>query len=246
MRVLCLVSTLLFLGGSDAAFASSATETLKAAAKKGKYTYVMFYRASDAATKSMQSLVKQQVEKTPTNTSWVQVNVADPTAAALVKKYDASRLAMPAVVGVAPNGAVTGVFSLKVSQQQLSNAVLTPRYSEMVKKLQEQKVTLVCLQPATGGYVPADVTQLEADAHLKKHVVRVTAMANDAAEARFFQRMKVRTDIKTPVVLMFAPPGVYLGKFDASVSGQQLATLIHKSGRCSCEACRHNHKTTTR
>jgi hypothetical protein len=144
---------------------------------------------------------------------------------------------MPTVMGVAPNGAITGVYQLRVSEQQLDSAILTPRYSEMVKSLQSQKITVVCLQPARGGFVPDGVSQLEKDPNLKNYVVRISASADDAREARFFERMRVKPDIRKPVVLMFAPPGVYLGTFDEKVSGQELANTIHKSGKCSCKHC---------
>ena len=45
---------------------------------------------------------------------------------------------LPSVFGVAPNGAVTGVFQQRVDQEQLTNAILTPQYSDMVKALQNQ------------------------------------------------------------------------------------------------------------
>ena len=236
MRTLCFLVAFQFLLVSQASSAKI-TEGIQASAKSGKYTYIMFYREHDGATRQMASAIDRQVSKTPELTSWVKVNVKDRSAAGLIKKYDATRLPMPTVMGVAPNGAITCVCQLKVSQEQLDNAILTPRYCKMVKKLQEQKITVVCLQPVRGGFVPAGVTQLEKDPNLKKYVVRVSASADDVREARFFERMRVKTNIRKPVVLMFAPPGVYLGTFNAEVSGQELANVIHKSGKCSCEHC---------
>ena len=237
MRVLfCLAAALSFLPGLTA---TEVTDALKASASHGKYTYVMFSRQDDSATRKMSSTIERQVLRNSEETSWVQVNVTDRSAAEIVRKYDASRLPMPTVMGVAPNGAVTGVYQLKVTPQQLDSAILTPGYSRMVKKLQEQKIAVVCLQPARGGFVPAGVTQLEADSHLKNHVVRVSASANDASETRFFERMRVPKDIREPAVLLFAPPGVFLGRFDADVSAQQLADAIHKSGKCACRHCQN-------
>lgn len=236
MRIFCcLVAIQLML--LNQALAAKVTERSEASAKAGKYTYLMFYREHDAATKHMAAVIERQISKTPNLASRMQINVTDRSAAAVVKKYDATRLPMPSVMGIAPNGAITGVYQLRVSEQQLDNAILTPRYSQMVKKLQEQKITVVCLQPARGEFVPDGVAQLEKDPNLKNFVVRISASADDAREARFFERMRVKTDITKPAVLMFAPPGVFLGRFDASVSGKQLADVIHKSGQCSCKHC---------
>ena len=232
----CLTAALLFLPNLTA---TEVTDVLKASSSHGKYTYVMFSRQDDSPTRKMSSTIERQVLRKSEETSWVQVNVTDRSAAEIVRKYDASRLPMPTVMGVAPNGAITGVYQLKVTPQQLDSAILTPGYSRMVKKLQEQKIAVVCLQPARGGFVPAGVTQLEANSHLKNQVVRVSASANDASEIRFFERMRVPADIQEPAVLLFAPPGIFLGRFDADVSGQQLADAIHKSGKCSCRHCQN-------
>ncbi len=233
--LLCLVAVQLLL--TSQVSAAKIPESSQPSAKSGKYTYLMFYRENDAATRQMAAAIGQHVSRTSDRTNWMRVNVTDRSAAEVVKKYDATRLPMPTVMGIAPNGAITCVCQLKINQEQLDNAILTPRYSEMVKALQEQKIAVVCLQPARGGYVPRGVTQLEADANLKNHVVRVSASAGNAGEARFFERMRVKTDIRKPAVLMFAPPGVYLGTFDANVTGQELANAIHQSGKCSCKHC---------
>ena len=241
MRTLCCLTVVQFLLVSQAS-AAKFSEAIQASADTGKYTYIMFYRAEDSATDRMAAAIGQQVAKKSEDTSWVKISVTDAAAADVVKKYDASRLPMPTVIGLAPNGAVTGIFQMKVSEKQLDSAILTPQYSEMVKKLQEQKIAVVCLHPAGGGTVPAGVKQLEADENLKDHVVRVNASADDAKEARFFQRMFVKPDIQEPAVLVFAPPGVFVGRFNARVSGQELASAIHKSGQCSCKHCQSKNK----
>ena len=234
-----LAASILFASQASAA---TLTEFIKASADRGKYTYVMFYRANDTATRQMSFAIGQQVARAPERTGWVKVSVNDRSAAEFVKKYDASRLPMPTVIGLAPNGAVTGIFQLKVNSRQLDSAILTPKYSEMVKKLQERKIAVVCLQPAGRNTVPAGITHLEADANLKTHVVRITASAGDNQEGRFFERMRVKTDIQEPAVLVFAPPGVFVGRFNANVSGQQLASAIHKSGQCSCRHCQAKNR----
>jgi hypothetical protein len=236
MRTVCSLLAIQLLLVSQA-WATKIDESVEAAARDGKYTYLMFYREDNAATRQMASAIDRQVSRTSERTSWLRINVADRSAAAIVKRYDATRLPMPTVLGIAPNGAVTCVCQLKASQEQLDNAILTPRYCEMVKALQEQKITVVCLQPADSELVPAGVTQLAQDSNLKNYVVHISASASDLSEGRFFERMRVKTDIKEPVVLMFAPPGVHLGTFSANVSGQELAKTIHKSGKCSCKHC---------
>ncbi len=227
---------------SAPAWSGPAEEQLAAAAKEQKYTYLLFYRQMDAATRAMQEQVSAQVGRSPQQTSAVFVRVEDPAEASLVRRYDATRLPLPCVMGIAPNGAVTGTYPLTVQPEQLERAILTPRYAEMVKALQEQKIVLLCLLPAQGGAVPQGVAELEADAAFRGRTRRVIACADDPAEARFFERMHVPTSLTSPVTIVFAPPGAFIGKFEAAASGAVIAQKLHESGRCNCEHCQRQRK----
>lgn len=217
--------------------AATRTEQVEAAANSGKYTYVMFYRANDTATQQMASTIRSHVDQTAEQTTWVAVNVRDRKEATLVKRFDASRMPLPAVFGVAPNGAVTGVYRQTVDQEQLTQAILTPNYADMVKALQSQQIAIVCMMPAASDSIPDGVTALQQNPAFKGKLYQVKAYANDGAEAEFFRRMQVDTNLDTPVVLMFAPPGTHLGTYDATVSGDELAQQLHKSGKCNCSKC---------
>ncbi len=218
-------------------FAATMAEQVQAAAENGKYTYVMFYRSNDSATQRMASTIRSHVAETSEKTTWVSVSVRDRNEAALVKRFDASRIPLPAVFGVAPNGAVTGVFRQKVDRQQLTNAILTPRYAEMVKALQNQRIAVVCLMPSADTPIPAGVAALQKNPAFQGKLHEVKAYATDGAEAEFFRRMRVDPNLDAPVVLMFAPPGMHLGTYEATVGGDELAQQLHKSGKCNCSQC---------
>ena len=220
-------------------FAVTMTEQVEAAAKSGKYTYVMFYRANDTATQRMMSTIGSHVSQTGEKATWVTVNVHDRNEAQLVKRFDASRIPLPAVFGVAPNGAVTGVFRQTVNQAQLTGAILTPKYADMVKALQNQQIAIVCMMPAADSSIPSGVTALQQNPAFKGKLYEVRAYATEDAEAEFFRRMQVDPNLNAPVVLMFAPPGTHLGTFAATVSGDELAQQLHKSGKCNCSKCQH-------
>lgn len=239
----CLLGLIVALSFLPAiSFAGKTTEQVEAAAESGKYAYVMFYRANDGATKRMASMVQSHVAETGEKTTWVAVNVRDQREAQLVKRFDASRIPLPAVFGVAPNGAVTGVFREEVNQEQLNNAILTPMYSDMVKGLQSQRIAVVCMMPAADTPIPAGVTALQQDPAFEGKLHEVTAYATDSSEAEFFRRMRVDRNLETPVVLIFTPPGTHLGTFEATVSGQELAQTLHRSGKCNCSKCQQKRR----
>ncbi|MEM8667109.1 MAG: hypothetical protein AAGG48_06310 [Planctomycetota bacterium] len=234
----CLLGLILALASIPAiCSAANRTEQVQVAAQKGQYTYVMFYRANDDATKTMASTIRSHMTKAGDKATWVTVNVRDRSEEELIKRFDASRMPLPAVFGVAPNGAVTGVFRQKVNEQQLSQAILTPQYADMVKALQNQKIAIVTLMPSADTRVPSGVTDLSQNPDFKDVLYQVKASATDPAEAEFFRRMQVDPAIKAPVVLVFTPPGTHVGTFPATYSGEELAQELHKSGKCNCSKC---------
>ena len=220
----------------------SAAEQLAQSAAAQQYSYLMFFRADDAPTQAMRETITAQVEKSPEKTVFVPVLVTDPSAAAVVSKYDATRMPLPCVMGIAPNGAVTGVYPVKVEPEQLARAVLTPKYSEMVKALQEQKIVVLCMQPANGGTTPAGIGEFAALPTFKGRTHQITVQADDQTEAHFYERMKLPTDLPATTVMVFAPPGSFVGKWDANVRGATIGQAVHQSGRCNCSECQKQRR----
>lgn len=238
-----LVSAAAVLAASVAAQAANLSpgeQVLATAAEQGRYTFILFSRDDDAATQAMQQTVAATLETQTGQATWVKVRVNDPAEKELVRRFDAGRSPLPTVMALAPNGAVTGVYPLQVDPQAIENSILTPQYAEMVKGLQSQKIALVCLMPSGGGAIPKGIVDFENDPHFKGRTQRIIARSDDPAEARFFERMKVSRDLARPAVIFFAPPGVYLGTFDATVTREQLSKVIHDAGRCGPN-CKHNH-----
>lgn len=217
--------------------AASLSEQIDTSGKNGKYTYVMFFSDDDSATQNMANMIRSHVEETSKKTTWVRVNVNDSNEAKLVKQFDALRMPLPAVFGVAPNGAVTGVYGKKVNQKQLANAILTPKYSDMVKALQSQRIAVVCMMPEKESSIPVGVMTLKLNPAFQGKLKIVKAYATDKAEAEFFRRMKVDSNLNEPSVLIFTPPGTHVGTFTAATNGAKLAQELHDTGKCNCSQC---------
>ena len=233
---------LLISVAANAAKPGTGSQRIIDAAKQQKYTFVLFYRQEDSATKTMEQALRSGLQLLADRTAIVKVRINDPAERQVVSRFDATRSPMPTAMAIAPNGAVTGVFPLKINVTQIHQAILTPKYADMVKALQSQKIVLLCLQPGAGGPIPKGVADFEADPIFKGRSHRIVVNANDTRERQLFERMNVKPDIASPVVVVFAPPGTFLGRFDATVTRQILATTIHKSGKCSCSKCRQQKR----
>jgi hypothetical protein len=220
--------------------ASPCQRQLAEAAAEGRYTFVLFWKQDDAATRAMEDSLAAGVGQRGEQATWMKIRVNDPSEQGMVARFDATRSPMPTAMALAPNGAVTGVFPTKVEDKQIEGAILTPACSDMIKALQQQKIALVCLQRAGSTEVPQGVADFEADPHFAGRTHVTVVSADDPAEAKFFARLRGNRTAAGPLVAMFAPPGAHIGTYNGTITAAQLSKAIHDAGKCGPN-CKHHH-----
>jgi hypothetical protein len=231
-----LVAACGFLAVSGWAFGQPPTVSpgqvaLDAAAKKNVYTFVLFHKENDAATQAMRQTVTTALSKDGRRAEFVAVPVGDPSEKALIDRWGLARSPMPLVLAVAPNGAVTGGFPLKLVEQDVVAAFVSPGMADCLKATQARKLVLLCVQPARAE-LPAGVTEFKADAQYGPVTEVVTVRADDAGEAGFLKTLGVKPSPAT-VTTLLAPPGSLLGTFDGPVTKAQLVEKV-KAGTACC------------
>lgn len=225
---------------ADAAELSGGQHTLAAAAQQDQHTYLLFYRGNDAETQGMHRIV-QSTAAERTDAVMLAIRIDDASEQSLIDRFDATRTPLPATVVLAPNGAITSLFPQRVTPQQLQAAIVSDAQAECLKALQEQKIVLLCAQPEGIESVPAGVQQFQADAHFASRTQVVTVQANDPAEAKFLNQLKMPTNQPTSVVAFMAPPGVMLGIYNANVTHSMLAQKLAAAGKCCDDPnCKHH------
>lgn len=232
-------ATLIALPSLQAESVSHAQQSLQEASSQKKMSFIMFFRKDDASTRAMYKTLSEETSQL-SNTSVVTINVTDQTESELVSRFDAGRLPLPAVVALAPNGAVSGVFSKNLKAVQVQNAIVSPIQAECIKALQDKKIVLLCAQPDNGAYVPKGVQEFQADPSfsLRTHVVNVRA--SDPIEADFLKLFKVSSSVSSPVTVFMAPPGKLLGVYTTDVSSKKLTETIVAAGACCTDPnCKH-------
>lgn len=234
-----LVALLAFQGGpaSLQAADSSGVQQLETPAEDNQHTYFLFYRNNDQRTAAMEKTIERHVAAHADEAAFRKVNVFDKNEQDIVKKYDARRMSVPCVLCVAPNGAVTCVYNRAVSGEQLKRSLLTPKYAEVVLALQQGKLAVVSLVRDADSEPLDAAEQFMNSGDFKNAATHVKVSADDASEEEFFTRVKVDRNIDDAKMILFAPPGRYLGTFDASTSFEAIAQKVHASGSCSCEKC---------
>lgn len=223
---------------------SKVQPVLDAAAKDGKFTFVVFHKGDTPALRSMLNVVK---EGATTRSGKSVHTVADANAAgeqALVEKLGIGRAPMPLTVAIAPNGAVTGIFPKAINDEQLTASIVPPTMMRCMKSLQDQKLVFVCMttDPNEVAAVPQGVQALQLDPVFKGRVELVSMLASDPNESRFLDQMKVKpADVKGPYAILIAPPGVLVGHYGSQATVTEIGAAIHKAGQCCDDPnCKHN------
>lgn len=222
----------------------AAQSALDQAAGADKLAFIVFYKEDGPALKKMLEVVNAGVRKHEGKALTASVLVSSPQEQAVVERFQLSRAPMPLTLAVAPNGAVTGIFTKELTEQRFEDAFVTPTMMRCMKSLQENQLVFVCVQKSDKAIVPAGVKDMQADPQFKNRVVVVSMNSSDPAETKFLNQMQINPQqplLGTTAVLL-APPGVLIGKFDSTSTAAQIGTALHKAGQCCDDPnCKHNH-----
>jgi hypothetical protein len=226
---------------------SAGQRLLDQSASDGKFTFIVFYRSDDATTQAMIKVARSAAARRSDKVAVALVQIGDPAEKALVDRFDVARSPMPLLLAVAPNLAVTGVFPRELKEEQLDAAIVTPTMTRCMKSLQEGKLVFVCLQTAERSPAPPVVKALQSDPDFAARVSVYSLQLTDPEEVRFLQQMQIDPrQVRTSIAALLAPPGVLIGKYDASATKAEVTTALHHAGKCCDDPnCKHNHGATT-
>lgn len=229
------MAALMILAGSPAVMAQQVSGTQQAAtraAAEGKYMFLLFYKQNDNATKAMARTLNEGLSARSGQASLAYVNANDPAEQALVAKYEASRAPMPITLAIAPNGAVTGVFTQRIKAESIDGAFVTPTMMFAMKSLQEGKLVLVSVEGTSQSPSPTAIREFCSDPHFRGRVAATSVRVSDPRETTFLKRMQLDRRARTTTTLLLAPPGVVVGKFGPSASKNDIASALLKAGKC--------------
>jgi hypothetical protein len=224
--------------------ASAVQKTLNAAGQQGRFTFIVFSKEDTPAAQEMLQAVNQSAERRRSKAVVTTARVNDPAERELVTRFGIGRAPMPLTVAVAPNGAVTGIFPKKFTEDNMEAAIVTPTMTRCMRMLQDKKLVFVLVAASGQPEAPLGVKALQTDAQFRDRIVFATLRMDDPAEERFVKQMKLNPDqVAGPYAVLIAPPGVMVGHFDSEASAAQIAAAIHKSGQCCDDPnCKHNHQ----
>ena len=226
-----------------AAQTSRAQALLDSAESDGKYTFLVFYKADDAAAQTMLKTVKTELAKKQGAALLGTVSLANPAEQVVIKRFDVARAPMPLLLAVAPNGAVTGMFSKKIAANRVADCFVTPTMTHCMKALQQGKIVMVCVQTTSEATLPSGVVDLQNDPDFTDRVAALTLQADDEDEAPFLAQADLApAKLKGTTTIVLAPPGVLVGTYASTTTSDEFAAALHEAGKCcNDQNCKHNH-----
>lgn len=209
-----------------------------------KFTFILFWKENSAATQGMHEALKRAVAQRSQRAEWISVNVNDGSQRPLVDRYHVERAPMPMVLCIAPNGAITGGITRQLSDAAIDKALVTPAMTEATKALQDKRIVVIHAKRDPRMALPAGAAGFIADPAFKDRSTVVNVGLDDAAEARFVKEMEFKPEeLSDSMIVVLAPPGVLVGKYQGSVATEQIAADLHAAGKCCNDPkCKHNKK----
>jgi hypothetical protein len=210
--------------------------------KAPKFKFILFWKENNRSRQQLQQTLDQAVVKRSARAEWEAVNVNDEASRELVERYQVSRVPMPTVLCVAPNGAVTGVFVRQLNDLGVERALVTPAMADVTKAIQDKKIVVLHVKPAADAPLPLGGANFVADPDFEPRTTIVDLVLTDPAEARFVTDLKIKpSEVSDSLLVVMAPPGVLVGKFAASATKEQIAAQLHAAGKCCDDPnCKHN------
>lgn len=240
VRLLGLVAAIIWCLNPNASAVGPAQKAVDNASAQKQVCFVMFYRQKDAATDKMYNTLQDSLANRQ-DAVVVPVIVSSKDDKEFVEVYDAARIPLPAVIALAPNGAICSAYPKQVTAQQIDKSFPSPVQAECLKALQDNQIVLLCVQPVGAKAVPQAATEFSREPMYSKRTKIVTVTSENQDEVGFLQQLKVPGDGVRAYIAFMAPPGSVLGVFDDSVTFDQLAQKIAATGKCcEDENCKFN------
>lgn len=227
---------------STATAAGTADNAIKAAAKKSRYAFVTFYKNNDSSSREMLADVKSIQKKLASRADFVSVDISGKGDREVVARYGADRSPVPLTIVIAPNGAITAGFPREIKKTDFSDVFVSDGTAAVLKVMQSRKIAAVCLESSRTKYnkeCSATARGVKSDSRLGGAVEVVTIDPSDRSESKLLKQWGVSDSSANAQLVVIAPPGRVVGKFDGSnPKGAVMASLMKSlSGGCGGGSC---------
>ena len=231
-RIALIAVAVVALTAARAAPATKSTQAeaaIRAAAQRGKYVFVTFYKKNNAASTKMLADMRKIQGKLSRRASFTIVDVNNSAHRALIQRYGVDRSPIPLTIVLAPNGAVTAGFPNAIGKIDPSRVFVSKGKAEVLKTLQYQKMAVVCVQNARTKHNKESLAAAEGltgDLQFSGASKIVRIDPKNPAESRFLREFKVNTNSREAQIIIIAPPGTVTARFSGAVSADKMVAKL--------------------
>jgi hypothetical protein len=219
---------------------SPAQKALTAAQQGRQVAFILFWKEDNSATQAVRQTLDAALARRAGRGVVVPVQVGDRGEKAIVDRFAVSRSPMPMVVALAPNGAITGGFPLKLTEDDVAVSFVSSGMAECLKAAQAKKLVLLVVRPAGEAQdLPAGVAEMKRDPQYGPATEVVTVRADDPAEQGLLATFQVTPRKDVTVTVILAPSGQRVARFDGPFSRDQVVEKLKaaSSGCCPGGKC---------
>lgn len=239
--LLMIILFFVFVMAGNAAV-STAKEAITEASRMGQFLFLTFYNTKDAAFTALTTTITDFKKSISQKTTIYDVNITDPNEKETVDLYKVWRARLPLLLIIAPNGAVTGGFQMKVTNDQLKKSVeISELNLKIVKQLQEGKVVLVSMQNNTTKFNMESakaIDEFTSDAQFKQYSGSILADPSTKDSQEFLKQIGQTEPVTEATVVILIPPNTIANILKGNITKADISKSLQSCtpGSACCPA----------
>jgi hypothetical protein len=223
----------------QAARATTGTAAMEKAAKSNKYLFALFRKEDNEQAAAMRQVLGGVMKKVADRADSVEVDVSAATEKAIVDHFDLTYAPMPLLLAIAPNGAVTGGFPVRVGAKNLMDAFASPATAQCLKACQDRKLVFLCVQNGeteSAKEAMQGVREFKRDERFAEDTEIIVVDPANKSESQLMSDLEIDPKTKEAVTVFLAPPGRCIGRFHGATRPDDLLQTL-SAAMTGCGSC---------
>jgi len=179
---------------------------------KNRYVFLFIDDGKTGENKTVEKTLQEVDKELGNKSAIIKVMFTDKKEKEMIKSFRITKEMIPAVLVIAPNGAVTGLFSKQLDKGALKESIVSAQEAEVIFSLQEGRLVLLCFYTNKDPFLEKAKTELKAiETYFRGMVTTFYINSDDEKEKSLVKKLEVSD--KT-VVFTLVPPWRLISKLE--------------------------------
>jgi hypothetical protein len=191
-------------------------EKVTLAHKNNEYVFLLVDNGKSKEGKAIEQVLQDVNKELGNKCKSIKVLSTDKKEAELIKFFRITDELVPVVFVIAPNGAISSVFSKSIDKKALNESIISEQESAVILNLQEGRLALLCYYKAGDSYLETARSEIKAiETYFKGMASTFYINRNDIKGKPLFNNMVEKLGVSDKItVLTLAPPGRVMNKLE--------------------------------